>query len=113
MSLWDLTKPAHDEEFEGQSLLEIFTQLPREGVALGAAGKLYSAAQCQSAIDQGLDFVMVGRGGILHHDFPQRALADAEFVMADLPVTREHLQQERLGPPFIDYMASWKGFVAD
>ncbi|EAW42195.1 NADH:flavin oxidoreductase / NADH oxidase family protein [marine gamma proteobacterium HTCC2080] len=113
MSLWDLTKPAHDEEFEGQSLLEIFTQLPREGVALGAAGKLYSAAQCQSAIDQGLDFVMVGRGGILHHDFPERALADPEFIMADLPVTREYLKQERLGPPFIDYMASWKGFVAD
>jgi hypothetical protein len=28
-------------------------------------------------------------------------------------VTREHLQRERLGPPFIDYMATWKGFVAD
>ena len=113
MSLWDLTKPAHDEEFDGQSLLEIFTELPRQGVALGAAGKLYSAAQCQSALDQGLDFVMVGRGGILHHDFPRRALADPEFAMADLPVTREYLQQERLGKPFIDYMASWKGFVAD
>ena len=56
---------------------------------------------------------MVGRGGILHHDFPRRALADPEFAMADLPVTREYLQQERLGTPFIDYMASWKGFVAD
>jgi len=113
MSLWDLAKPAHDEAFEGQSLLDIFAGLPRDGVALGAAGKLYGAAQCQQALDQGLDFVMVGRAGIVHHDFPQRAFADPEFVMADLPVTREHLQQERLGPPFIDYMASWKGFVAD
>jgi hypothetical protein len=49
----------------------------------------------------------------VHHDFPQRAFADPEFVMADLPVTREHLTQERLSPTFIDYMATWKGFVAD
>ena len=113
MSLWDLAKPAHDEAFQGQSLLDIFAGLPRDGVALGAAGKLYGAAQCQNALDQGLDFIMVGRAGIVHHDFPQRAFADPEFVMADLPVTREHLRQERLGPPFIDYMATWKGFVAD
>ena len=65
------------------------------------------------ALDQGLDFVMVGRAGIVHHDFPLRAFANTEFVMTDLPVSREHLRQERLGPPFIDYMATWKGFVAD
>jgi len=113
MSLWDLEKPAHEEAFGGQSLLEIFTELPRKGVALGAAGKLYTAAQCQAALDKGLDFVIVGRGAILHHDFPKRALADSSFAMADLPVTRQYLQQERLGEAFIDYMATWDGFVAD
>jgi len=35
------------------------------------------------ALESGLDFVIVGRGGILHHDFPNRALADSDFVMAD------------------------------
>ena len=113
MSLWDVTKPAHEEAFGGKSLLEIFTDLPRDGVALGGAGKLYSAAQCQEALDRGLDFVIVGRGAILHHDFPQRAIADPQFTMRDLPVTRDYLNAEGLGPAFIDYMASWEGFVAD
>ena len=53
MSLWDLDKPAHEEQFQGRSLLEIFGEVPRKGVALGAAGKVYSAAQCQSALDRG------------------------------------------------------------
>jgi len=93
--------------------MEIFTELPRKGVALGAAGKIYSAAQCQSALDRGLDFVIVGRGAVLHHDFPQRVMADSNFTMAELPVTRNHLRNERLGQAFIDYMATWEGFVSD
>ena len=52
-----------------------------------------------------------GRGAILH-DFPERALADPDFQMADLPVSRDYLRDERLGEPFIDYMASWDGFVS-
>lgn len=30
-----------------------------------------------------------------------------------LPVTRAHLRHEGLSEPFIDYMATWKGFVAE
>ena len=113
MSLWDITKAAVDPAFEGQTLLEIFGSLPRNGVALGAAGKLYSAADCQVALDGGMDFVIVGRGAVLHHDFPQQAIANQDFQATALPVTREYLKNEGLGPKFIDYMASWKGFVAD
>jgi hypothetical protein len=32
--------------------------------------------------------------------------------MHALPVTREHLAAQGLGPKFIDYMATWDGFVA-
>ena len=113
MSLWDLNKPAEDPAFQGKTLLEIFGGLPRNGVALGAAGKLYSAAECQAGLDGGLDFVIVGRGAILHHDFPQQAVANPDFQVTPLPVTREYLAGEGLGPKFVDYMASWKGFVAD
>jgi len=28
-----------------------------------------------------------------------------------LPVTRAYLSNEGLGPAFIEYMSSWKGFV--
>ena len=111
VSLWDVFKQAHEESFSGESLLKIFTELPRRGVALGAAGKLYSAADCERAMGYGLDFVSIGRGAIVHADFPQRVIADSSFKMLDLPVTRQHLADEGLSPRFIDYMASWKGFV--
>lgn len=113
MSLWDLTKTAEDPSFEGQTLLSVFGNLPRDGVALGAAGKLYSAADCRAAMAGGLDYVLVGRGAIVHHDFPQRVQADPDFAMVDLPVTRAYLASEGLGPKFQDYMATWQGFVAD
>ncbi len=112
MSLWDINKAPESDAFEGQSLLEVFTSLPRGNVKLGAAGKLYSAADCQAGIDAGLDFVLLGRGAILHHDFPQRAIEDPGFTSAELPVTREYLQSEGLGPKFVDYMSGWEGFVA-
>ena len=112
MSLWDVFKDAHDEAFAGQSLLKVFADLPRKGVALGAAGKLYSAEACERAIESGLDFVLVGRAAVIHADFPRQALANADFEMHALPVTREHLAAQGLGPKFIDYMATWDGFVA-
>jgi hypothetical protein len=60
----------------------------------------------------GLDFVMLGRAAILHHDFPLRAARDPEFAAAALPVTEEHLEAEGLGPAFRTYMRGWRGFVA-
>ncbi len=113
MSLWDLNMPAQHEDFAGQSLVQVFADLPRAGVRLGAAGKLYSAEDCRAAMAAGLDFVVVGRGAILHHDFPRQALADPTFSMAALPVSRAHLAREGLGVAFQDYMATWEGFVAD
>lgn len=113
MSLWDLDKPSEHPNFSGQTLLEEFAALPRDGVQLGAAGKLYSAAQCQRAIDAGLDFIFIGRGAILHHDFPRRAIANPDFEVVSLPVTRDYLAQEAVSPVFADYLATWEGFVAD
>ena len=81
MSLWDVFKEAHDEAFAGQSLMKVFTDLPRKGVALGAAGKLYSAEACEEAIESGLDFVLVGRAAVIHADFPNQALANPDFEM--------------------------------
>lgn len=113
MSLWDINMAASDEAFAGQTLLEAFSSLPREGVQLGAAGKIYDAATAQAALDAGLDFVAIGRGAILHHDFPKRAIADPNFKATALPVTRAYLAEEGLGEAFQGYMATWEGFVAD
>jgi len=112
MSLWDSFKEPEQESMRGRSLLSCFTELDRGQVRLGVAGKIRSVADVQSALDQGVDFVMLGRAAILHADFPDQARANADFRQTDLPVTRAYLQEQGLGEAFIDYMSSWPGFVA-
>jgi hypothetical protein len=56
---------------------------------------------------------MLGRAAILHHDFPNRYFQDEGFSPVENPVTREYLEAEGLSEKFIDYMASWPGFVAE
>ncbi|WP_435198192.1 NADH:flavin oxidoreductase [Janibacter sp. GS2] len=109
MSLWD----AFATVGEGEDLLiDQFTRLPRGRTRLGVAGRIRTAEQAQWCLQQGADFVDLGRAAIVHHDFPGRA-TDPAFAMADLPVTREHLRGERVGEDFIDYLdAGWPDFVA-
>ena len=112
MSLWSVFKPPVEGEAFGARLIDCFTGLPRGTTRLGVAGKIMDAATAQACLDAGADFVLIGRGAILHHDFPRLA-ADPAFASVPLPVSREHLAKEALGPKFIDYMATgWKGFVA-
>ena len=113
MSLWDVFKEPVEPEFQGRSLMSYFTELDRGDVRLGVAGKVMSAQNVRQCLEAGVDFVLLGRAAILHHDYPQRYAADAGFVPVSLPVTREHLQVEGLGPAFINYMAGWKGFVRE
>jgi 2,4-dienoyl-CoA reductase-like NADH-dependent reductase (Old Yellow Enzyme family) len=117
MSLWDVFKEPieakTDERLKGTTLLSHFASLPRGRTRLGVAGKLMTAASARAAVEQGADFVFVGRAAILHHDFARRAGADAAFQSAPRPVTREYLRSEGVGPAFIHYLATeWKDFVA-
>ena len=111
LSLWDVFKEPMDQAFAGRTLLSVFTELPRHGVALGAAGKIMDAADAEAVMQAGCDFVLIGRGAILRHDFPQRVLADPAYTSPALPVTAGHLAQEGLGPVFVDYLKGWTGFV--
>lgn len=111
MSLWDVFKEASDESFTGQKLLDIFASIPRRRVRLGVAGKLYSAQEAQAAVDGGADFAILGRGAILHHNFPKLAMADTNFVVRDTPVTPQLLHAEGLSDAFVNYMRNWQGFV--
>ena len=112
LSLWDVRKPVHGGD--GADLaIDHFTDLPRHGVALGVAGKVLSAADATWCLERGADFVTVGTGAILHHDFAARAASDATFASLPQPVTRAHLEGERVGPAFVDYLAAgWDDFVA-
>jgi 2,4-dienoyl-CoA reductase-like NADH-dependent reductase (Old Yellow Enzyme family) len=112
LSLWDTFKAPVDAAFAGKPLIDWFMDLPRHGCRVGVAGKLMSAADCRRTLEHGADFAVVGRGAILHHDFPVRVQADAGFEAVARPVTRQWLRDERLSEVFIDYMNNWKGFVA-
>lgn len=113
MSLWDVFQEPGDAAFKGKSLLQWFSALPRGNCRLGAAGKITTGAQCQRALDEGLDFVVIGRAAILHHDFPKKVAANAAFEPIALPVPEAHLKAEGLGAAFLAYMKTWKGFVAE
>jgi 2,4-dienoyl-CoA reductase-like NADH-dependent reductase (Old Yellow Enzyme family) len=110
MSLWDVFKEPVEEEFKGRSLMSYFTELDRGQVRLGVAGKVTSPAIAQQMLADGADYVLIGRAAILHHDFPERA-RDPQFAPIALPVTAEYLANEGLGPAFVQYMATWPGFV--
>lgn len=111
LSLWDVFKQPEGDAHAGTRLIDHFTDLPRNGTALGVAGKITTATKAQECLDAGADYVLLGRAAILHHDFPKRALADPDFKSRPLPVSRETLGKEGLSDAFITYMQNWKGFV--
>jgi len=111
LSLWDVFKEPEEAEFRGRTLLSYFTELDRHAVRIGAAGKIMGAADARQVLDAGADFAIIGRGAILHHDFPARVRADADFRAVPIPVTAEYLRNEGLGPAFVRYMGNWQGFV--
>jgi 2,4-dienoyl-CoA reductase-like NADH-dependent reductase (Old Yellow Enzyme family) len=112
MSLWDVFMRPRTAGHEGL-LIDHFTDLPRHGALLGVAGRVLSARDAQWCLDRGADVVTVGTGAILHHDFAARALADPGFAARPRPVPREVLQDEHVGPAFVDYLAAgWDDLVA-
>jgi 2,4-dienoyl-CoA reductase-like NADH-dependent reductase (Old Yellow Enzyme family) len=113
MSLWDAAKEPEEEAFKGKRLMAYFTELDRGSVRLGVAGKVTTPRIAADVLGLGADFVLLGRAAVLNHDFPLRAAADPAWAPSRPPVTRDYLRQEGLGPAFIDYMAGWKGFVAE
>ncbi|MFC0282527.1 NADH:flavin oxidoreductase [Camelimonas abortus] len=112
MSLWSVFKEPEDRAWAGWRLIDLFTGLPRGNTPLGVAGKIMDAATAQACIDAGADFVLVGRGAIIHHDFPRRAIADPAFASLPRPVPRAHLEAGAVGPRFMNYLEKgWPGFV--
>ncbi|GAA3970361.1 NADH:flavin oxidoreductase [Gordonia caeni] len=113
LSLWDAFKEPYEPEFAGRRLIDYFTDLPRGEVRLGAAGKILSAAHGREILERGADFVLIGTGAIIHHDFAARAVADPEFVSDPQPVPAQRLCAESVGPAFLEYLATnWNDFVS-
>lgn len=106
MSLWNVFNEPRDENHKEQSLIRHFSEMERPHVKLGVAGNIRKGADAQKALNEGADFVIIGRAAILHHDYPNRVERDREFIPVPYPVNREHLKNEALSDTFIDYLVS-------
>ena len=113
MSLWDVFKEPEETEFKGRTLMSYFAELDRGNVRLGVAGKIRNPAEAEAAMQAGIDWIMLGRAAILHHNFPALYAADQRFEPIENPVSRQHLVNEGLSASFISYMGNWPGFVAE
>lgn len=111
ISLWDCFKMPEEEEHQDKTLLAHFTDLGLKHTALTVAGKISSARDVAKILEAGVDFVSIGKSGILHHDFPNLVMNNATFEPTATPVTRAYLAKEGLGEKFLDYMSRWPGFI--
>ncbi len=107
MSLWDTLKEPEEEAFKGRTLMSYFTELDRGDVRLGVAGKLRRPADVSRALSDGADFAILGRAGILHHDYPNQVKANADFEPMKPPVSADYLREQGLGEALIDYVRNW------
>ncbi|SHI62197.1 NADH:flavin oxidoreductase [Wenxinia saemankumensis] len=112
LSLWDVFKEPEDEAFKGRSLMSRFTGLDRTGRALGVAGRIMTAADAVRAVEEGADYVAIGKAGILAHDLPHRIRENAGYAAPALPVTPDFLRQQGVGDPFVAYLRKQRNFVA-
>jgi 2,4-dienoyl-CoA reductase-like NADH-dependent reductase (Old Yellow Enzyme family) len=111
LALWDSAQIVREGSFQGKTMLSVFTELPRKAVRLGAAGKIMSAQRAGELLDEGVDFVIIARAGILQRDFPDQVLANPLYDSPPLPVTADYLRQGGLSERFIDTMRGWQTFV--
>lgn len=111
MSLWDCFKEPTEEEHKGRPLIDFFTGLERGDTRLGVAGKIRTPQEAEKVLATGVDWVMLGRAAILHHDFPLRYAADSSFQPVSVPVSGQYLRDEGLSDTFVTYMNNFPGFV--
>ena len=112
MSLWDVFKEPEEEEFKGKSLLSYFAELERGNTRLGVAGSIRTPIDAERVMSEGVDWIMLGRAGMLHHDFPKLYEDNPRFSPIEIPVSRDYLLKEGLSGKFINYISQW-GFTSE
>jgi len=111
LALWDSAQIVQEGAFRGQTMLSVFTRLPRKGVRIGVAGKIMSARRAEELLHSGCDFVLIGRAAILQRAFPLMVEQDPFHESPALPVTAQYLRNGGLSERFIRHMRGWPAFV--
>ena len=113
LSLWDCFKIPEEFPNSSETLLEHILELNLNNVKLTVAGGITSGKDVQKVLEAGVDFVSIGKSGILHHDFPLRVIQNPDFTPVETPVSTDYLKSEGLSDTFINYMKRWPGFVQE
>lgn len=111
LALWDSAQVIREGKYQGQTMLSVFTSIPRRGVRVGVAGKIYSAQRASQLLEEGCDFVLIARAGILQRDFPLHVKLNPLYDSPKPPVPAEYLRQGGLSERFIDSLRGWQTFV--
>lgn len=113
ISLWDVFKYPEEKELQNKTLLAHFTELDYKNVLLTVAGKINNGKDVNTILNAEVDFVSIGKSGILHHDFAEKVINNPDFNPIETPVSKEHLAAEGLSDKFITYMRRWPDFVKE
>ncbi len=113
MSLWDAGKFPDDERAERAPIMRHFLRIPRGEVRMGVTGRIRTGAAVRAAMDEGSDYLAIGKAGILYPDFPRMILQDPDLEPEWLPVSASYLRSQAVSDGFIEYLTTWKGFISD
>lgn len=111
LALWDSAQVVTEGGFQGKTMLSVFTSLPRKNVRIGVAGKIMSAKRAAQLLEEGCDFVLIGRAGILQRDFPLQVKENPLYESPKTPVSAQYLRSRGLSERFINHMRGWPHFV--
>ena len=79
MSLWDVFKEPEEEEFKGRYTAVLFHRSRARQCCPGHSGQTADPEEIRQAMATDIDFILLGRAAILHHDYPLQMQADAIF----------------------------------
>lgn len=113
LSLWDVFKEPEEAGYRGRTLMSYFAQLPRGSIRMGFAGKIINPQDARECLDNGADYVVLGKVAVLHRDYPEQVRAHPDFKPRWLPVEAEYLRSQGLSQIFIAYLSTWTNFVLD
>lgn len=112
MSMHDAFKYPNDENYHEKTLSQWYLELPRGEVKMGVGGKLHTPEDVYRISELKPDFVVIGRAGILHHNFPELMVKAPDFVARQTPIGANILRQEGLSETFIKYLGTFPEFIA-
>ena len=112
ISCWDINARSKKYIDSDLTLTEWFTKSIKNLPPIISTGNIWNVNDVMTILDQGASLYGVGRAAIPYPDFP-KLLKEKNFNPSQGPFTYEELRKVDVGDIFIDYLKSWKGFIAD